>query len=157
MGEQNFDKQPYYLTIRIIRHPLDSLYSFYLWNQQYQKEAAENFIPKDLLEEYVYSWKEFQMYWDAQKNVITIRYEDFYKEPAKHLRIILEAIGYKTTTADIKRAVQKYPPTGGFLKYLNHFTKEDKAFIETELAELMSTYDYEMTTILWDSCNLFIN
>jgi|GEM_PF-1033667 len=139
-----FDKLPYKKTIRMIRHPVDSFYSYYVWEQNHKKLKIEYIIPKEKILVYLRKWRRFQEYWDSAENVLTIRYEDFYLDPASYLKLILETIGYKVSDEDIERAVKRYPPIGGLLKHLDHFTDEELFLIETELNDLMDLYGYEL-------------
>jgi hypothetical protein len=63
--------------------------------------------------------------------------------------MILTHLGYEVTADDVERAVAKYPPTGGTLKHLTHFTDKDLALIEALLGDLLKTYNYEITKVLF--------
>lgn len=145
LGASLFDKLPYNLTIRIIRHPVDSFYSFYLWFQAFQHPLPpRRMIPRNDLLQFIQSWRQFQKYWDQADNVLTIRYEDLYNDPAYYLRLVMQATGYPFNQEDIERAIAKYPPMGGLLKYHQYFTREDLLIIQTELGDLMQQYGYEL-------------
>ncbi len=47
-----FEKLPYSLAVRIIRHPIDSFYSLYLWEKSCATVAAEFLIPREILRQY---------------------------------------------------------------------------------------------------------
>lgn len=143
-----FDELPYEKTIRIIRHPVDSFYSLYRWEQDYFQQPLEELVPQRTLSKYIQMWRRFQEYWDRAPNVLTIRYEDLYEKPLEYLTLVLEAMGYQVSAADVERAVQKYPPTGGLFKHNEHFTMEDLDKIEIELKDLMELYGYELNKIL---------
>ncbi len=142
-----FDKQPYTRAVRMIRHPIDSFYSFYSYKQFYRNQPVEFLIPRQSLNEFISSWRNFQEHWDAAENLLTVRYEDFYRAPALYLAQILEHIGYQVSQADVDRAVERYPPVGGLLKNLSHFTEEDLTLVEAELGGLMQRYGYTLTEI----------
>jgi len=142
-----FDKLPYVRSIRIIRHPIDCFYSLYLYKQNYPFKPYYFLIPRKFLYKYIKSWSRFQKYWDAQKNVVTIRYEDLHRDPILHLGIILKRLGYSVSSEDIQRAVTKYPPRGHLLKHLEHFTKEDLSIMESHLGSLMRQYGYTIPTL----------
>lgn len=159
-----FDCLPHFLTIRLIRHPIDSFYSYYIWkqnlktwnsNKDIQKKEpfhiwskknkiTNPYIPISDLKESITSWKEFQMYWDVQENVLTIRYEDLYENPKHYLQMMLNAIGYSVSQEDIERALSKHPPKGGIFKHLNHFSKDNLQLINKELSNYMSTHGYNI-------------
>lgn len=143
-----FDRLPYVRAVRIVRHPVDSIYSLYLWVKDYKRETPETMIPDDRLREYIYSWKNFQQYWDLSENVLTIRFEDLYHDPAAYLKLVLTHIGYSFTDQDIARAVARHPPKGGLLKHFEHYTEEDLALVQKELGKLMQEYGYELKEIL---------
>lgn len=131
--------------IRIIRHPIDAFYSYYVYMN---KPPLAPSIPAKELNYFISSWCNFQNYWDRQPNILTIRYEDIYENPAFYLGKILEWIGYHVTDADIQHAITNYPPQGGFLKYLSHFTSSDLQLIEHELGDVLERYGYGVTEIL---------
>lgn len=137
-----FENLPYIKTVRIIRHPVDTFYSFYCWVQAYYGKDPENLVPRDFLERSIASWIAFQRYWDQAENVLTIRYEDLYNASASQLKLVLGTIGYQVTEEDIQRAVEKHPPTGGLYKSYEHFTDEDIAFIQEKLGDLLNQYNY---------------
>lgn len=144
IATSRFDHLPSLRTVRIIRHPVDSFYSFYLWIKNHRNETPEAMIPREALFEFIYTWKIFQQYWDLEENVLTIRYEDLYADPAAYLKLVLDHIGYTVQEEDIARAVAKYPPTGGLRKHYSHFNEEDLALIQKVLGNLMLQYGYEL-------------
>lgn len=142
LNPREFDQQPYKKTIRIVRHPIDSFYSFYLYvNQDVPKKPR---IPFKSLKKYVAMWLNFQKYWDEQPNVITVRYEDLLKYPRYYLKEILTEIYPWVSNADIKRAVVKYPPKGVALRYLEHFNEYDRDYIKSQLNAAMEKCGYEL-------------
>lgn len=137
-----FDCQPFERAIRIIRHPIDSFYSFYVYRHG---EQPEDFMFKeDDLKQFIDIWKKFQKYWDEQQNVVTIRFEDLYQDPIRNFRKIMRATGYHFSKEDIARAIEKFPPQGGLLKHIKHYTPENFALMKTELTELLTQYGYDV-------------
>lgn len=136
-----YNKLPYIQTIRIVRHPVDSMFSYYV--HQYEENAG-NLVPKDILKKYIDAWEKFQLYWNDQPNVLTVRFEDLYNDPTYYLTIILEAIGYDVSQQDIERAVAKYPPLGGIYKHIGHYERSDLDLIKKRLNELMNQFDYSI-------------
>lgn len=141
---QPFDRRPYMKTIRIARHPVDSLYSFFVFSG---KRSETSSIPIDLLMKRVKTWKKFHEYWNQQSNVVTVRYEELLNNPCATLKIILEAIGIFATDTEIEKAVAKYPPQGCPMKHIHRFTKEDLELIQQELGELMHEFHYVIPKI----------
>jgi len=139
LGKQPFDGRRYKAVIRIVRHPVDSFYSWYVY-----KKGNEQTIPRDLLELMVRKWKRFQEYWEVQPNVTTFRYEDMMLDLKKHVRKTLNVIGYKYTQEDLDYAVEMNQPRGGVLKHLEHFTHDDLQYIQKELGALMVKYNYSI-------------
>ena len=125
-----FDLQPAMLTICIVRHPIDVFYS---WKIAYGDKALPYFISR---------WKKFQEYWNAQENVLMIRYEDLLTHPFPILKQVLETIGYSVSDEDIERAIAKYPPTGEPLKHLSRYTEEEVKLIASELRDLLAQFGY---------------
>lgn len=136
-----FDQRPYKLTLRFVRHPVDSFYSRYVRRPQ---GPLLDKIPTIRVKEFMKSWRKFQTYWNRQKNVITIRYEDVLENPVVELKKILEALNYEVSDEDIARAVDKHPPEGFMLKHIDKFTDEDLSLISEELSDLLSQFNYEI-------------
>lgn len=136
------DHNPPERVIRIVRHPIDSIYSYYV--RLYDELPKGKTMPEKHLQHFVHLWKKFENYWNRQENVLTIRYEDLLNDPHHYLSLILEFAGYEFTENDIKRAVAKNPPIGGPLKHRNHFSKKDLKYIERKLGHLMSKHDYHI-------------
>lgn len=137
-----FDELSSLKAIRIIRHPVDSFYSYYLFlgNSPQSKISREN------IDYFITTWRQFQEYWNQKPNVLTIRYEDLYNFPEETLTKVIEFIGCKVAASDIQRAVAKYPPKGGTMKFLKFFPDEDLLFIEQKLHDLLDQYNYKIPT-----------
>lgn len=142
---REFDQQPYFKTIRIIRHPVDSFYSHYVFNQMMRVRfniSEPLVLNAELLQEFIQSWREFQEYWDQQPNVLTFRYEDMLENPGPILKLILRTLDYDDSNEHVQRAVAKHPPIGEPLKHLSQFTEEELELINDSLSDLMIKYDY---------------
>ena len=129
-------------TIRVVRHPVDSIYSWYVYKCKRQGQVVQDRIPNHLLVKMIAQWKKFQKYWDQSPNVLTFRYEDLLKQPKKHLKMTLDACGYAYTQEDVNRAISKHPPEGHELKHVAHYTHADLKLIKKELSGLMRKYGY---------------
>lgn len=134
-----YDNKPSFKSIRIVRHPVDSIYSFLAFQKSFENGVSKNKIPS-----IIKRWKDFQNYWNSQPNVLTIRYEDLLSHPKENLAIILEAIGHEFSSEDIERAVATHPPQGSELKHLDYFSKEDLKLIGVELKDLMKQFGYKI-------------
>jgi hypothetical protein len=145
-----FAKLPYCKALRIVRHPLDSFYSLYLF---FCGDNPSMQIPRGTLNEYIAQWRSFQEYWNCAHDVVTIRYEDLYNNPYPTFKIALEALGYPTREDDLVRAIAKYPPHGGLLKHSHHYSSDDLQLIERELGDLMRQFGY---TIVLEGANRFL-
>lgn len=137
-----FDQLPYKLAIRLVRHPIDCFYSFYLYPAS--RSNPKEFIPRELLLEYIQQWRLFEEYWNVQPNVLTIRYEDLMEHQEASFRKILGAIPFCVSEKRIKQALYKHPPKDKIRKHLHHYTKEDLQLIERELGPLMKAYGYKI-------------
>lgn len=136
-----FDRLPYQLTIRIVRHPVDSFYSRYV--KKYAKTAKDHeTVPTEVVKEFIRSWRRFQYYWNKKENVLTIQYEAILANPSVELKKMCEALHYDVTDEDIARAVRKYPPEGHLLKHRSKFTEGDLRLISKKLHGLMAQFDY---------------
>lgn len=132
-------------TIRIVRHPIDSFYSLRVYNGRGKQLAPK--IPKRLLLHFIDMWEKFQIFWNQQPNVLTVRYEDLYAHPHAVLWEILQAAGHTVTAEDINRAVAKYPPSGGVLKHIRHYSQEDLNLIGEQLGSLMHQFGYSVPNL----------
>lgn len=136
-----FDQLNHTKVVRIVRHPLDSFYSYYY----YHKEAPSvKYIPYTFVKEKIKEWKEFQNYWNREKNVLTIRYEDLLENPQKTLKAVLDYIGYKVKEKDIERAVAKFPPIGQPMKHFNSFSPASLKLTENKLKNLLVQFHYTL-------------
>ncbi len=139
-----FAKQPYGKAIRIVRHPIDSFYSLYLF---FCGPDPAPIIPRETLTEYIDLWRAFQNHWNQAHDVLTIRYEDLYNHPYPIFKEILESLGYEAEETIIQRALVKYPPRGGLLKHIHHYSSEDLQLIEHELGDLMRQFGYSINSL----------
>ncbi len=138
--ETKFDKRPYQVTLRVVRHPVDSFYSRYVRKPE---GPLLDKVPRERVVSFIKSWRKFQNYWNKKNNVITFRYEDFLANPAVELKKFLEALEYDVTDEDIQRAVSKHPPLGHMLKSIDRFTENDLDIISEELGDLLTQFNYE--------------
>lgn len=145
LPKYTFDSQPHVKTFRIVRHPVDSIYSLYLC--KHSGNPPSRFIEKQYLRRIIARWRTFQEHWNEEANVFTIRYEDLYENPYFVLNEVLKRIGYRVGREDIQRAIAKYPPEGGILRHLVDYPSEDIDLINAELKDLMEQFGYDKITI----------
>lgn len=136
----DFDRLPYKMAIRIVRHPVDSFYSRYVRRPE---GPLQETVPTDRVERFIKSWRQFQAYWNKRPNVLTIRYEDLLDNPFVELKKILEVLQYQISDEDIARAVMQHPPQGFMLKSQNKFTDADLKLIDEKLEDLMAQFGYK--------------
>lgn len=127
------------LKICLVRHPIDALYSFHVYRKKEDKREA---IPSEILYNLVIAWKSFYEFWAKQENVLMIRYEDLYENPAFYLRKILAVLEYRVEDADIQRAIELFPPQGGLMKRRAYYKEEDIELMRTELSHLLVKWGY---------------
>lgn len=144
MKARAYDTEENEIVIRLVRNPLDAIYSHSQYKYRYQKEKLplsqkkwKAFIRKHAIE-----WRDFLAYWDTRENVFTYRYEDLMENPQDMLRDILNHLGYSVSESDIARAVKKYPPSGGVNKHAKHYKEDDLDFIRKHLAKELERYQY---------------
>lgn len=140
MAQEPFDQRKRIGVIRVVRHPVDTFYSLYVYS--FKGKPYHPDYPTDRLHKNIKLWREFQEYWNRQNDVVTIRYEDLYNDPFNTLKYALSKIGFKLSDKDIKRAVDRYPPEGALLKHIGHFTKDQLNIIKTDLHDLMDQFGY---------------
>lgn len=140
-----FNHLPYSRIIRIVRHPIDTIYAHHMrfWKSDIPEDQA-----KIELTEAIRAWRMFHEYWDSMPNVFTVRYEDLLINQKFFLKKILLEADFSFLKEDIERAVRRYPPIGIPLKHLSHFNEEDLKTIELELEDLMEKYGYSISLIL---------
>jgi hypothetical protein len=132
-----FDCAPSLRVIRIVRHPIDCIYS----NYAYERPCA-NIIPTSFIHKCIRAHNRFQKHYNIQTNVITFRYEDLHADPFTVFKQILESIGYFVKDEDIIRAIERYPPKDHILKHLNRYTPHDIKYIQKELGSFMKQFGY---------------
>ena len=133
-------RHPAKRAICLIRNPIDTFYSFYV----YKEKETSNLIPDKIVCEYIRRWREFYEFWERQPGVLMVRYEDLYQDPYRYLAEMIQTAGYPAGPQDIERAATRYPPEGGLLKYLAHFSKSEIDLIKHELRDLLLKYDYPL-------------
>ena len=132
-------RSSYKIAIQIVRHPLDSFYS---WISYKNKHKKFYYFPDKELRSYLDEWILYQEFWDKQKNVLRIRYEDLIGDPYTYLKKILIAIGYECDEASILRAIDKYPPHGTPLKHLDKFSYRAQKNIKIKLLPFLIKFNY---------------
>lgn len=128
-------------TICLIRHPIDTFYSFYMYQKQGSKSTK---MSQRTLKNFIREWRRFYEFWEKQPNVILIRYEDLYENPELNLAYILQTAGFLFSYTDIQQAVRKYPPRGGVLKHIAYYDHKMIKMIKNELYDLLMKYGYDL-------------
>ncbi len=129
--------------IRVVRHPIDSIYSYYALFSTDENPSISP-IPQEFLLASIESWRAFQEYWNERQNVLTFRYEDLMDNPLGYIRKTLLFIGYKVRDERIRAAIHKYPPNSRVLKHAMHYTEEQLALVASELEPLLKRFNYQM-------------
>jgi hypothetical protein len=138
-----FDNAAYIKTIRLVRHPVDSFYSWYAFETN--SNSPMKFVPTKRVKRYIKTWRRFQLYWNKQPKTVTFRYEYLLHKPVFMLDKILKKIGYSLPLSDIEHAVQQYPPRDEALKHLKNFKDKDLRLIASELGDLMTQFGYTIS------------
>ena len=134
-----YDAKPGAKVVRLVRFPFDCIRSHYL----HFSEGGGTKNWHDFVREKAKKWKEFQEHWDAQPNVVTIRYEDLIGDPATGFQEICDTFGIVTTEGDLERAVRRYPPINSVGKHLQHYSDEDVADMVEIFQEQLYKYGYD--------------
>jgi len=129
-------------SIRIIRNPVDSCWSFFI--HPFRDENYPKKVPRAFVIYFINSWKEFHEHWNLSKNCLTFRYEDILQHPKKHLIRIIKLLQYNTNNKDIDRAIEKYPPKNKELQHIDHFEKEDLELMRNELKYYLEYFGYQI-------------
>ncbi|MGA8164508.1 MAG: sulfotransferase domain-containing protein [Waddliaceae bacterium] len=145
LGKTKFDCVSHLKTIRIVRHPVDSFYSYYVFS--HRGKPQKKLVPSDTVKQYITSFRRFQAYYNDQDDVVTFRYEDLLENPLIVFSQILEAVGYSVRNEDIERAVLTFPPIGGLLKHRDKFRPKDLELINRELSDFLQQFDYPVVDI----------
>lgn len=125
------------LAICLIRHPIDTFCSYYAY-----RGGKEVKIDKVTLIEFIQRWRQFYEFWESQPGVLFIRYEDLHSDTDLYLSYILQHAGFSFNDADIERATIKYSPQGEPLKHRGCYDSESLEMMKTELADILTRYDY---------------
>lgn len=144
-NKKEYDLKPSIKIIRIVRHPLDAFYSHALHHPSCGELPKDGKVPHWFVERSIKNWLKFEQYWNGQRNVLTIRYEDLLNNIDVHFREILEAIGYELSEEDINRAIEKFPPQEHKeMQHLDNFHFKDLCYISFRLNQLMIKYGYKI-------------
>ena len=138
------DVAPQGKILRIVRHPIDSIYSLYAL--ECKKKSVEVIlpIPDAFISWSTEAWKRHESYWKNRKT-FTFRYEDLMEFPMHYLQQSTDFYEIKATKEDIERAVLRYPPNGNAsLQHLSKFTKGQLEYIKEKLSILMKEFNYEI-------------
>ncbi len=134
-----FERDKLQPVVRLLRFPFDSIRSdFYINNDGNHRKKDWNKV----IRRAAVRWKEFQEYWDAQPEVLTIRYEEMLAEPAYWLRVICEHFGMSVNKEDIARSVAKYPPFGTPGKHMKYFSQSDITDLMAVFGAQVEEYGY---------------
>jgi hypothetical protein len=137
------DPKPYSRAIRIVRHPVETIYSYYLYENKNKIPRDSAFeIPHDFIVSAIESWRRFQEYWDAKEEVLTLRYEDFFTSQEDCLKSMLNHLRHPFSQDDINRSLLKFPPQETPSKYAHKFSSQEMLFIYKELQLWMDRYGY---------------
>lgn len=141
-----YEKQPHESethtkTIVIIRNPIDTFYSHYIYMYPDQKSEI---ISLSQIRAHVSQWKNFYNYWKDQPGILLLRYEDMLENPHEILRKTLNYIGYTVSEEDLLRAVQNYPPLGTIGKHMPFYSHEALEWMEKELSDLLDEFKYRL-------------
>lgn len=128
------------VVICLIRHPVDSFWSFHL----YKGGNPDGKMDHKQLKDFISSWRKFYEYWENQPHVLFIRYEDLQVNTKYHLSQILTTAGYSFSELDLARAIDQYPSQGMPLKHLHRYDSESIETIRDELSDLLIRYGYDL-------------
>ncbi|MFZ0565177.1 MAG: sulfotransferase domain-containing protein [Chlamydiales bacterium] len=142
LSKTAFDCAPHVKTIRIVRNPIDSFYSFYVFS--HRGNPPEKMIPSSFVKKYIKSFSRFHDYYNSKAGVETFRYEDLLENPIPVFSQIFNNIGYFVREADIQRAVARYPPKGRLFKHIDRYQKRDIELIKSELGDFLEQFDYQI-------------
>jgi hypothetical protein len=141
---KKFDSSERRCVIRIVRNPIDALYS----HSQFKYRAKPKKLPlssrkwKRFLRKHAVEWKEHLVYWDEQPGVHTFRYEDLMENPAPVLQQILTLIGATFSDEDVTRACQAYPPQGSPSKHIEQYDQEDRRYLRETIGTELNRFNY---------------
>lgn len=130
-------------VVHIVRHPIDAIYSYYVWMCQYiWKTQPELILPQEILEEYLDEWVKFHSFYLNRDQTLVFRYEDLLKEPFKHLKNTLAFMGVNASDKRIRHAIYTLPPEGIPLKHVKHYRDEQIKLIFEKSMPLLKAYQY---------------
>lgn len=131
------------LIVRIVRHPIDSFYSLIVLECKKNNRKVPKNVPDQMVVNLVTGWKMFQNYWNKQKDILTLRYEDLLEFPKHNLEQIVSFMGINAKKEDLQRAVLRYPPNGNkVLLHLDKFTSSQQDYVRHHLSREMAEFGY---------------
>lgn len=134
----------YSSAIRIVRNPVDSFYSLYVYACKNANIEPDYMIPREFLLRFITEWKIFHTFWNLKRNVLTIKYEDMLEDPKHYLELMLKKCGYDYSEETLLSAVIKYPAEGKPFKHIAHFSSQDLLLIKSQLRNLIRLFGYEI-------------
>lgn len=138
-----FDQLPYKKAIVLVRHPIDAFYSRYL---SLKIKDHKDKVPFDIVEGFIRDFKRFLKYWDKQKNVTFIRYEDMMENPKAELIKICNILNYHLTDEQYQNAVDMHPPIGETYKHIGRYRKQELQFMRDKLSDVLKRFGYDIPT-----------
>lgn len=137
------------VTICLIRHPIDSFWSFYLFKGGKNDTVIneDTLINNTTLMNLITRWRQFYEYWEKQPGVLFVRYEDLHANTEYYLNAILQTAGFTFSQTDIERAIAKHVPEGMPLKHIHCYTSDCIEIIQSELADILERFNYDLLMI----------
>ncbi len=126
------DHNEYLRTIRLVRDPKETIRSC-MRGVKHERSRLISLIR---------GWAHFQNYWDQQRDVITIRYEDLKESPEEELARIIAALGYPVDCEAIRGAVERYPPLPSRLDNPNFYAEEELVLFDIYAGREMAQLGY---------------
>jgi hypothetical protein len=143
-SRKEFDNEDRWCVIRIVRNPIDTIYSHsqFKYRHKPEKLPLSRHDWNKFLKKHLYEWREHIEYWDTQPNVHTYRYEDLMRDPESQLESMLSHLEISFTNEDIERACKAQPAMGTIGKHIIHFDEEDRKMVISEIGDLLDRFDY---------------
>lgn len=131
-------------TICLIRHPVDSIYSYYEYQRKLNSIQVGSVIDLEYIESRIKGWVKFYKYWEKQEGVLLIKYEDLQKDPETMITQILLHAGFTFEEEDVKRAIKKHAPFGHPLKHIDKYTTDQIKLIKEIAGDSLDRYEYTL-------------
>ncbi len=124
-------------TLVITRFPFDAMYSYFDHFSSRSRRNWDKFIHEE-----AEVWARYHDYWEAQPNIMVVRYEDLMEDAASVLKKICEFYGIEASQEDFERAQKAHPSQGTIGKHLSRYSQKQIDYVLKTCGDKLERYGY---------------